>query len=65
MELELNSELNKTVTATVLELQSKETEIKKCQNQVEVALEMKAWASGVQKQIIEKLSKDLQIWRES
>ena len=65
MELELNSELNKTVTATVLELQSKETEIKKCQNQVEVALEMKAWASGVQKQIIEKLSKDLQIFRES
>ena len=65
MELELNSELNKTVTATVLELQSKETEIKKCQNQVEVALEMKAWASGVQKKIIEKLSKDLQILRES
>ena len=40
MELELNSKL-----------QGKETEIKKFQNQAEVALEMKAWASGVQKRL--------------
>ena len=41
MELELNSKL-----------QGKETEIKKFQNQAEVALEMKAWASGVQKRLL-------------
>ena len=40
MELELNRKL-----------QGKETEIKKFQNQAEVALEMKAWASGVQKRL--------------
>ena len=63
MELELNGELHKTVTATVLELQSKGTQIRKCQNQVEETLEMKAKIAkmyAVQKQIIEKLSKDLE-----
>ena len=44
-------------------VQGKETEIQKSQNQVEETLEMKAKIAkmyGVQKQIIEKLSKDLE-----
>ena len=53
MELELNNAL-----------QSKETKIRKCQKQVEETLEMKAWTSGVQKQIIEKLKQGLKSLRE-
>ena len=44
-------------------IQGKETEIQKSQNQVEETLEMKAKIAkmyAVQKQIIEKLSKDLE-----
>ena len=44
-------------------VQGKETEIQKSQNQLEETLEMKAKIAkmyGVQKQIIEKLSKDLE-----
>ena len=54
MKLELNNEL-----------QGKETEFRKYQNQAEKTLEMKTWASGVQNQIIEKLRKDLKILREN
>ena len=54
MKLELNNEL-----------QGKETEFRKYQNQAEKTLEMKTWASGVQNQTIEQLSKDLKILREN
>ena len=54
MKLELNNEL-----------QGKKTEFRKYQNQAEKSLEMKTWASGVQNQTIEQLSKDLKILREN
>ena len=47
------------------ELQGKETELRKYQNQAEKTLEMKTWASGVQNKIIEKLRKDLKNLRDS
>ena len=56
--------LNDLIGKLKNELQSKETKIRKCQKQVEETLEMKAWTSRVQKQIIEKLSKDLKILHE-
>ena len=41
------------------ELQGKETQIRKCQFQVEETLKIKAWTSEVQKKLIAKLNKDL------